>query len=153
MSWQAHPATSSQPAPHHSSGDGPTTTPAMPAPTAKPARHTARAHSRNNGKPASTVWASTLSSILAHTSAVSAPSARADVQAATPEPSAPPVPHFPPGAGLDAALASASGGALVIFGLLAFALLLAIPNAVRWLRPAVALGLTPAYVAPSDRPG
>jgi pyrroloquinoline quinone (PQQ) biosynthesis protein C len=28
-----------------------------------------------------------------------------------------------------------------------------IPNAVRWLRPALAHGLSPAYVAIGDRPG
>ena len=63
-----------------------------------------------------------------------------------------PLPQAPPGTGLGAA-AAGSGGGLLLFGLLAFALLLAIPTAVRWLRAALALGLSPAYVAPSDRPG
>jgi pyrroloquinoline quinone (PQQ) biosynthesis protein C len=36
---------------------------------------------------------------------------------------------------------------------LSFLFLLAIPTAVRWLRPALAHGMSPAYVALSDRPG
>jgi hypothetical protein len=55
--------------------------------------------------------------------------------------------------GLAAALGAAGGSGLLFFGLLAFAFLLAIPTACRWLRPALALGLSPAYVALSDRPG
>lgn len=55
--------------------------------------------------------------------------------------------------GLAAALGAAGGGGLLFFGLLAFAFLLVIPTAVRWLRPALALGLSPAYVALSDHPG
>ena len=52
------------------------------------------------------------------------------------------------------AVASAVGGnGLLLFGLLSFLFLLAIPSAVRWLRPALALGMSPAYVAPGDRPG
>jgi len=52
------------------------------------------------------------------------------------------------------AVASAVGGSgLLLFGLLSFLFLLAIPSAVRWLRPALALGMSPVYVAPGDRPG
>jgi hypothetical protein len=54
---------------------------------------------------------------------------------------------------LVAVAASLGGGGLLLFGLLAFLFLLAIPTAVRWLRPAAALGLSPAYVALRDRPG
>jgi hypothetical protein len=64
-----------------------------------------------------------------------------------------PPPGRLPGIGALAAFAGASGGGLLLFGLLGFLFLLAIPNAVRWLRSALALGLSPAYVAPSDRPG
>lgn len=75
-----------------------------------------------------------------------------------PNRSSPRVPQPPsklplPGSGLLTTLGGASGGGLLLFGLLCLAFLLAIPKAVRWLRPAVALGLSPAYVAPSDRPG
>jgi hypothetical protein len=64
-----------------------------------------------------------------------------------------PLPQQGPGSGLVAGAAAAGGGGVLLFGLLSFLLLLAIPNAVRWLRPAVALGLSPAYVALRDRPG
>jgi hypothetical protein len=64
-----------------------------------------------------------------------------------------PRPHEGPGAGLLAGVAGIAGGGLLNFGFLAFVLLLVIPTAVRWLRPAVALGLSPAYVALRDRPG
>ena len=63
----------------------------------------------------------------------------------------PPLP--PPGSSVLAGTSTSGGGGLLLFGLLAFAFLLAIPTAVRWLRPALALGLSPAYVAPGDRPG
>jgi hypothetical protein len=61
---------------------------------------------------------------------------------------------LPPMNGVGA-FASGGGGGIGVpfFGLIGFLLLLAIPTAVRWLRPAAALGLTPAYVAPGDRPG
>jgi hypothetical protein len=50
---------------------------------------------------------------------------------------------------------SASGGgtALILFAVLLASFLLVIPNAVRRLRAAPALGLSPVYVAPGDRPG
>jgi hypothetical protein len=54
---------------------------------------------------------------------------------------------------LSGALGNASAGGLLLFGLLGFLFLLAIPTAVRWLRTAEALGLSPVYVAPGDRPG
>jgi hypothetical protein len=65
----------------------------------------------------------------------------------------PPLPAPPPGSSLLAALGALGGGGLILFALLAFGFLLAIPNAVRWLRPASALGLSPTYVALRDRPG
>jgi hypothetical protein len=67
-----------------------------------------------------------------------------------------PVPHLPqlPLPGFTSAGASGGiGGGLLAFAILLFSLLLVIPNAVRWLRPALALGLSPAYVAIGDRPG
>jgi len=63
-----------------------------------------------------------------------------------------PIPQRAPGWGLFAG-GAADGGGVLLFGLLSFLLLLAIPNAVRWLRPAVALGLSSRYVALRDRPG
>jgi hypothetical protein len=60
---------------------------------------------------------------------------------------------WPSPVGIAAAVGAVGGSGLLLFGLLAFAFLLAIPNAVRWLRSALALGLSPAYVALSDRPG
>jgi hypothetical protein len=60
---------------------------------------------------------------------------------------------WPSPVGVGAAVGAAGGSGPLLFGLLAFAFLLAIPNAVRWLRSALALGLSPAYVALSDRPG
>jgi hypothetical protein len=57
------------------------------------------------------------------------------------------------GLGATAAFGSGAGSGLLLFGLLGFLFLLAIPNAVRWLRPVSALGMSPAYVALSDRPG
>jgi hypothetical protein len=60
---------------------------------------------------------------------------------------------LPPMNGIAAFASGGGGSGALFFGLLGFLLLLAIPTAVRWLRPAGALGLTPAYVAPSDRPG
>jgi hypothetical protein len=55
--------------------------------------------------------------------------------------------------GVAAFASGLGGGGALLFGLLGFLLLLAIPTAVRWLRPAMALGLTPAYVASRERPG
>jgi hypothetical protein len=60
---------------------------------------------------------------------------------------------LPSPVGVGAVLGGAGGSGLLLFGLVAFAFLLAIPTAVRWLRAALALGLSPAYVALSDRPG
>jgi hypothetical protein len=71
---------------------------------------------------------------------------------ASEEPSPPHAPSLPGVGALISLMTSAAGG-ILLFGLLAFLFVLAIPNAVRWLRPAVALGLSPAFVAPSDRPG
>ena len=68
-------------------------------------------------------------------------------------PAPPPRVPWPAPIGVAAAAVGSGGGGLLLFGLLAFAFLLAIPTAVRWLRPALALGLSPAYVALSDRPG
>ena len=48
--------------------------------------------------------------------------------------------------------APSSGGAGVLIALL-LGFVLAIPNAGRWLRPALALGLSPRTVSPVDRPG
>jgi hypothetical protein len=53
----------------------------------------------------------------------------------------------------SAVAGSTAGGSLLAFAFLLFGFLLVIPNAVRWLRPALALGLSPAYVAIGDRPG
>jgi hypothetical protein len=68
-----------------------------------------------------------------------------------------PAPEFPrlPFPGFTAAGASGGvgSGGLFVFAILLFGLLLVIPNAVRWLRAALALGLSPAYVAIGDRPG
>jgi hypothetical protein len=69
------------------------------------------------------------------------------------------VPNLPsrapswPGSNFANAAVGASGSGLLFFGFLLFAFLLVIPNAVRWLRPALALGLSPAYVALGERPG
>lgn len=62
-------------------------------------------------------------------------------------------PSRAPGFGLVAGGPAGSSGGILLFGLLSFLLVLAIPNAVRWLRPAVARGLSPRYVALRDRPG
>jgi hypothetical protein len=65
-----------------------------------------------------------------------------------------PAPYDPPGGTLVGAVGGqGSGGGLLLFGLAGLLFLLVIPNAVRWLRPALALGLSPAYVATRDRPG
>ena len=64
-----------------------------------------------------------------------------------------PLPRRAPGVGLVSGASGEGGAAPLLFGLLSFLLLLAIPTAVRWLRPAAALGLSPAYVALRDRPG
>ena len=63
-----------------------------------------------------------------------------------------PTPQSAPSSG-SAAAGSGSGFAPVIFFVLLLSFALAIPNAGRWLRPDVALRLSPAYVAPGDRPG
>lgn len=68
-----------------------------------------------------------------------------------------PVPDLPrlPLPGFTSAGASGSGvgGGLLAFAILLFSFLLVKPSAVRWLRPALVLGLSPAYVAIGDRPG
>jgi hypothetical protein len=65
-----------------------------------------------------------------------------------------PPPRLPdspvPGVGSSA---SGGGTALILFAVLLASFLLVIPNAVRRLRAAPALGLSPVYVAPGDRPG
>jgi hypothetical protein len=58
-----------------------------------------------------------------------------------------------PGSGSAGALGGAGGSGLIFFAILLFGFLLVIPTAVRWLRSAPALGLSPAYVAIGDRPG
>jgi hypothetical protein len=64
------------------------------------------------------------------------------------------VPSNWPGIGGLAAFASGAGGSgIVLFALFSALFLLAAPTAVRWLRSALALGMSPAYVAFSDRPG
>src|SRR5205085_2826247 len=57
-----------------------------------------------------------------------------------------PLPRRAPGVGLVSGASGEGGAAPLLFGLLSFLLLLAIPTAVRWLRPAAALGLCPAVV-------
>jgi hypothetical protein len=74
---------------------------------------------------------------------------RASAPASNLPPSLPPI----PGASFGGALAGSSSTTVLLFGLLGFLFLLVIPNAVRWLRTVLALGLSPAYVALSDRPG
>jgi hypothetical protein len=74
------------------------------------------------------------------------------------EPSTAGSPQLPPpspdhGLGTLAAFGGASGGSPLLFAFLTFGFLLTIPNAVRWLRSALALGLSSAYVAIGDRPG
>ncbi len=65
-----------------------------------------------------------------------------------------PRPHNLPGGSLVGAFTGLdSAGGLLLFGLVGLLFLLVIPKAVRWLRPALALGLSPAYVATRDRPG
>jgi hypothetical protein len=67
---------------------------------------------------------------------------------------APNLPRIPiPGFTSAAASGGGAGGALMAFAALLLAFLLVIPNAGRWLRSVLALGLSPAYVALSDRPG
>ncbi len=68
-------------------------------------------------------------------------------------PRVPDSPQMPPSGLNFSALGDGGGSAPLLFGLLGLLFLLAIPTAVRWLRPALALGLSPAYVAPGDRPG
>jgi hypothetical protein len=58
-----------------------------------------------------------------------------------------------PGLGAVAAFASGAGGGLLLFALFGSLFLLAVPAAARWLRPVLAQGMSPAYVAISDRPG
>ncbi|MFL5982085.1 MAG: hypothetical protein ACJ74D_00260 [Gaiellaceae bacterium] len=57
-----------------------------------------------------------------------------------------------PGAGAAAAFGGAAGGVSLFFVLISL-FLLAIPTAVRWLRPAAAQGMSPAFVALSDPHG
>ena len=66
-----------------------------------------------------------------------------------------PLPDAPLSGFFSAAGASAggAGGGLIAFALLLSLFLLVIPNAVRWLRTALALGLSPAYLAIGERPG
>jgi hypothetical protein len=61
--------------------------------------------------------------------------------------------HWPAIAALAAFAAGAGSGGLILFALFSALFFLAIPTAVRWLRSASALGMSPAYVALSDRPG
>jgi hypothetical protein len=63
-------------------------------------------------------------------------------------PGAPPGPTNGPAFG---SAPSTAGSAILIAFLLGF--VLAIPNAGRWLRPALALGLSPVTVSPADDPG
>jgi hypothetical protein len=67
---------------------------------------------------------------------------------------APNLPRIPiPGFSVAAASGGGAAAALTAFAALLLAFLLVIPNAGRWLRPVLALGLSPAYVALGDRPG
>jgi hypothetical protein len=91
-----------------------------------------------------------LSNSTASTLALYAP-ARASGGTRSPLPDLPRAPF--PGAASAGAAGSAPGGSLLAFAALLFGFLLVIPNAVRWLRPALAHGLSPAYVAIGDRPG
>jgi hypothetical protein len=82
-----------------------------------------------------------------------APRTVADEGAVAPAP-LPNLPRVPlPGFAQAGAAGSTAGGSLLAFALLLSGFLLVIPNAVRWLRPALALGLSPAYLAIGDRPG
>jgi hypothetical protein len=63
----------------------------------------------------------------------------------------PPVPGPTTSAPAAGAASGSSGGGLLAALLLVF--ILAVPNAGRWLRPALALGLTPVTISPGDRPG
>src|SRR5262249_2847824 len=66
----------------------------------------------------------------------------------------PGLPRLPiPGFVSAAASGAAGGGTLLIFGSLLLALLLVTPNVGRRLRPALALGLSPADLAARERPG
>jgi hypothetical protein len=82
------------------------------------------------------------------------------VQPATTAPRAPaapdregpgPLPGPTQGPASSVAPTAATGAAVLAALLLGF--VLAIPNAGRWLRPALALGLSPVTVLPADRPG
>jgi hypothetical protein len=132
----------------------PTTTPAQPpahsrapAPTAHPAKH--------HPQPAPRV--KSLPNALSSTAAFAAPTTgRANpAGSAAHAPAAPrrndrlPLPA--PLNGLVSGSASSTGTALVLAILLAF--VLAAPNAGRWLRPALALGLSPVTLSPDDAPG
>ena len=109
---------------------------------------TPRSHRVNGGSSrAVPAW---LSNSTASTLALHAP-ARASGGTRSPLPDLPRAPF--PGAASAGAAGSAPGGSLLAFAALLFGFLLVIPNAVRWLRPALAHGLSPAYVAIGDRPG
>src|SRR5919108_180635 len=84
----------------------------------------------------------------------SQPAVRATTSAPAKNARAPGLPRGPlPQVPLSGTAGASGSGGVVPFAALTFAILLAIPNAVRWLRAALALGLSPAYVAPGDRPG
>ena len=109
------------------------------APRPARARHTARARS-----------AAPVLLTMTDAATVSAPDPKSEAGGSR----APAPRRDPPGGALvDAVGGQGSGGGLLLFGLAGLLFLLVIPNAVRWLRPALALGLSPAYVATRDRPG
>jgi hypothetical protein len=82
-----------------------------------------------------------------------AASAAADARRAVSRSPLPRLPRVPLPGFTAAGVSGGSGGVLLAFAVLLFGLLLVIPGAVRWLRPALALGWSPAYVAVGDRPG
>lgn len=113
--------------------------PSGPAPRPARTRHTARTQS-----------GATVLLTMTGAATVSA----SDPKSAAGGSRAPAPRHDPPGGTLVGAVGGqGSGGGLLLFGLAGLLFLLVIPNAVRWLRPALALGLSPAYVATRDRPG
>jgi hypothetical protein len=91
---------------------------------------------------------------LSNMTATRMPGPVGDYQAGNSRSPVPDLPRLPlPGFTPAGTSGSAFGGGLLAFAILLFSFLLVIPNAVRWLRPALALGLSPAYVAIGDRPG
>jgi hypothetical protein len=131
--------------------------PAATAANARPttdAKHTVAAPVPSHGARRSATPSATVArpSTFAHEPQATRPAAD-NAGGVTPPRLPPRLPQQFPGAALLAAFGQAGGGGILLFGLLGFLFLLAIPTAVRWLRPALALGLSPAYVALRDHPG